>query len=605
MRIDLLKDTLQKGFSLLLDETSLAHSGLLSFLSQHKASLPPHSVVLLQSVGADSNGNLTPGASQLRSILSGSPALVMAGYQKPVTAALTEKGATLALAVLTTDPNKAAIYAGISTKVRHQTVLIRNPFETELVKPTTASQTSISVAHVSSASVPAQFKYFGTSTATPPDKGKQIDTGWAQNETDETGTDFPGSEGNMYKATGLISDKGASGAIYHSQDPNLVIKHFKPGQLYAVEQEKIRMMCASPMNHPNCIWPLEMVSKKARNGKVYKDVGYVMRNCPFPDLDGITKLDKLLDRFPTKEKLVSAIVKICDAFQYMLDANVVNGDIKLTNICYDSKKNEPYIVDFDAVQIDKYINRMATAGYIPPEVYAAAMNAGGTYQFYRKKYSDYYAISVCIFILLLGIAFPYGGGGAADDEAKRDLTFKGNFPFKGTDAQVQANVHVAAYVRWTHLPSFVRQALIDTFDSKGAHYRPDQRYSPGEWKVIMSAYLRMLRDPKSDLAKKDPNYYRETAPLFKPGTKELCAIPLKTLELKMVQEVKETKSALNLDQAVNALIRKMSLSNVNAANVVSALRRGDKFQANADTSFVLSVNLPFLKTVECTTYKPG
>ena len=603
MGYDLFLESVKKGFVLLPDETALGNSAFQVFLMNNRINLPPRSVLLLRGVCMAPGGGNSKDFDKILNLFRGvqgpSSPLILAGYDKPVTSALSDRGGKYHLAVITADPAKAAIYAGISTPIRHQTILIDGADFT-LIPATTKSQAVTSfVAASKTPPPPFAFNYYGDSKKDPPPKGDPLDTGFVDNEE---GKVFLGSSGKKYTAVKLLNPGGATGRVYESDDPNLVIKRFLDKQLYTSERERLRMMCSKPLKHPNIIWPMETVSIVGPDGKTYKDIGYVMQSCKFANLKNVNNSKVLVQRFPTREILIDTLVQLCDGFEYCLAANVVNGDIKLENVVNDDKRHVPYIIDFDAVQIDQYINRTFTDGYIPPEVYAGMTSHGGRPLFFRKKYSDYYAISMLFFRILLGIDFPYSTDGALDETAHRDATFKGDFVLKGkTVEQLRKSAHIVAVIRWMHLPSFIRDAFIDTFDSKGKHYLPDKRLSPSDWKRLFQAYLKMIRDPNSKLAKADKEYYQETAPLFKHGTKEPAELPLSALVMDYGEEITASNSALSLESAIGALALqlKLGLGGASLPQIASELKAKGTYKAGDAITFTLKENLPFLKTVEC------
>ena len=592
MAFDILNQTIRQGFLLLPDETALDSAFFRSFLAANKNSLPPGCIFLLKSVGNNEKGRFFLG------IFSGmdraKAPVRLVGYDKPAVNALQERGGDFPFAVITADRSKAAVYASVSTAKRHQTILISGETEFVLVPAATPSQSIATTQgmQLALAAPNVVFNYMGDSKAKPPEKGEAIPTGCL---ADEVGMVFVGTSGRRYQATRFV-DEGASGVIYACDAPEYVIKHFLPNQLFRTEQEKLRLLCKTPLKHPNIIWPQEMLSLTGKDGKTYRDVGYVMPFCPYKSLQGILKAQELVRRFPTKEVLLQAMIDLCDAFDYCLRANIVNGDIKIKNIVYDDKKRVPYIVDMDAVQVDKYINRMGTNGYLPIEVYKRA--GGGNFEFYRKKHSDYFAVSSLLFIMFVGMDAPYRAEGQLDDASMGRLTCEANFPFKGTESQISSRVPPGSFVRWCHLPSFIREAFIDTFDKTGKHFLPDKRYTPADWANMLRCYLKMVRNPKSQLAKLDPDYYAETAPILKKGGGGLADIPLSRLTIKMEEVEERTAVSTSALGAVHRLVGELKLHGIDEPSAVAGLLSLGKYKSGP-VSFELKTNLPFLKTVLC------
>lgn len=607
MPIDLIKETVAKGYALLLDESAIRNTKFVNFLIQNKNNFPPQSIVLLRSVGNGVAGQTL--RNGFLGISGKANPIILAGYDKPAGSALIEKGGSKKLAIVTADSAKAQIYAGVDTAVPHLTVLIDSMGVCSLVSRPSQGPAPKPVPPTPPAPQGAQegpeheacikpnhvFTYNGGKKISPPALGSHVDVACPPSPDAEIGKEFVGLRGKVYKLTVPVG-AGASAQIYRCDDPNVVVKRFFNKQLYTSEQEKIHFMAEHPLQHPHIIWPLDMVSKRGNN-RTLKDIGYVMRSCPYGDLEATKGPMPMNKRFKTKERLIRAIVQLLDAFECMQQANIVNGDIKLQNCVFDDKSGDAYVVDLDAVQIDKWINRMASNFYIPPEDYQACQAHGGNWQFYREKSSDNYAIAVMLFFLLMG-GYPFSSNkyNCADDAVAKAVSARGEFPYAGDNQSIQHAVHPSYYVRWTHLPSFIRQAFVDTFNAGGKYFSPAKRLTPGAWKKLFLSYLQMVRDPQSKLAKADPDYYNVPAPLMKKSGKGLADIDLKLLDIQAIQEVDAKGRGTNLEKAVDAAIRNARLS-LRASEVAMGLMKGRGTYVSGGATFKLTVCLPFLKVV--------
>lgn len=292
---------------------------------------------------------------------------------------------------------------------------------------------------------------------------------------------------------GKFLGDGGEGAVFLSSTPNMVIKLFKDNCRNNYRKEKIEFMTKNRITHPNIAWPQDSLYDSKGNF-----VGYQMMSVVGPKGKG--DLSKMMNnpvycQKARKNELVAAIVSICQTMEYLHQRNVVLGDIKLENFVIrdtDFQKGDyskVIFVDCDSYQIDRFPCPVFSSGYIAPE---ANMQMCKTY--YRPIEYDRFSLFSLIFKILFRSKFPYSRFRAANEKEETidEAAKTGIFPYFMEDngqTEKYAPKNGACANIWSHLPKYVKQALVDAGDRKrGKNYQPINRKSAAEWQKIFSCY---------------------------------------------------------------------------------------------------------------------
>ena len=379
---------------------------------------------------------------------------------------------------------------------------------------------------------------------------------------------------------------GGEGAVFQSDMPNMVIKLFRDSMRNNYRKEKIEFMTKHRITHPNIAWPQDSLYDSAGNF-----VGYQMMSVISPK--GKSDFHKLFSNpvFCNKAKkneIVAAITSICKTMEYLHQRNVVLGDIKLENFTIrdtDFQKGDysnVIFVDCDSYQIDRFPCPVFTPGYIAPE---ASANLTAMRTFYRPIEYDRFSLFSLIFKMLFRNKFPYSRMRAANEkeEAIDEAARSGVFPYYLDDnglTDKMAPINGGCANIWSHLPKYVKQALIDAGDKKtGKNFQPLKRKSAAEWQKIFSCYLNDINS--GSLAKKDKDYN-----IGYPITK----IRYSDVDIEMIREMIErvTKVALSSTVMYAFAKAKIKLDPTSLQTIVSQVNTNKTY---VDTSNKFSIKL--------------
>lgn len=358
--------------------------------------------------------------------------------------------------------------------------------------------------------------------------------------------------GIIVKVGDLISDRGGEGAVYRSSQPGMVIKLYWNECRNIYRREKIEYMTKKRINHPNVVWPQDSLYDMSG---VF--VGYQMRMIKTDK--GKSDLQKIFANQAMRKSLkkidiVNTIASICGTLEYLHQRNIVLCDIKLDNFVISSEDlnkgsfNNILFVDCDSYQIDKFSHNVMSQGFIAPEYRPG---------YYRTLEYDRYSLFVLIFKMLFDHnKHPYARV-YFDNEEQLDMfaaAKAGLFPYfledNGNTEKLTPGVEnvrpLADY--WSHLPKYVKQALIDVGDKKrGKNYLPEKRKTAREWQKIFNCYANDIVNGKLK-ADKDYNvgYPRPR-------------IPYSLVDIEMIREMVERITKVSLSSAIMESYRRANL----------------------------------------------
>lgn len=328
-----------------------------------------------------------------------------------------------------------------------------------------------------------------------------------------------------------ISDKGQQGRIFeYAEDSRCVFKIIKAEQRTTYVEDKIKALLEFHNTNPQVCWPMDIV--RSANGVF---LGYAMRRVNGRDLSHLVReLAKGGMPYFTRKKQLEMIIDILNHLIYLHDKNILVADVKLENIAYDENTFAISMIDMDSVQAGMYNCESTTYGYDAPEViisrgrdnYNERFEGDGNYKYlgyYAEKYrsldNEYYAISVLLFRFLMlmfdGGDSPYRADNydgyendCSDEDGdvinKLEEDYALNKCIEGDFAYSTDYASTSPYCLglniWSHLPSFVKEAFVNTFQKQGGG---TVRYSPTEWKAIFERYLELM---DNELPAVDPEY---------------------------------------------------------------------------------------------------
>lgn len=300
-----------------------------------------------------------------------------------------------------------------------------------------------------------------------------------------------------------LSSIGGQGIIYRTDDARYVVKIYNKRERTKYAERKLRKMIEFENENSKICWPCDLVLTPSG-----KFVGFLMPYVKGKNLYSLTTNPTRIARnYPSFSRLtqVEMILDMLNQFKYLHDINVIVGDIKLENVMFDDSF-QTTLIDIDSVQVEEFPCVSTTPGYDSPEVilsrgrdrFADKLPDGkyafNTYyrDFYRTMDIERFSLSVLLYRFLMNGSLPYdyrdyGKINSEDKEYNNnELCIGKQFPYKtnGNNEKVGTEREI-----WSHLPSFVKEAFVNTF-SKG------RRYSDDEWINIFTRYKELLETNK-------------------------------------------------------------------------------------------------------------
>lgn len=237
----------------------------------------------------------------------------------------------------------------------------------------------------------------------------------------------------------------------------------------------------------NFVWPL-VVSQCAEGS-----FGYLMdlRPAGFADMS-----DFLLKKqqFNTVDAQMTACLQICNAFKALHAEGFSYQDLNDGNFFINPKTGDVLICDNDnVVQNKNNMGIVGKAGYLAPEIVEGNQMP--------DKYTDYYSLAVCLFILIF-MNRPFEGAHylacPCDNNpvfAKKLFGYDSVFIMDPTDASNRPvrGFHDNVIYRWPIYPQQLRDAFCKTFSKEAQHDRTKR--------LMESAWIKILQQTRSQLVK--------------------------------------------------------------------------------------------------------
>ena len=229
---------------------------------------------------------------------------------------------------------------------------------------------------------------------------------------------------------------------------------------------------------PNFIWPI------ASTVEIQGSFGYVMPLRP----KGYEEMSKFIlaqAKFSDVNALLNACLQICTAFQKLHIRGLSYQDMNDGNFFINPKTGDVLICDNDNVAPDKTsLGILGKAGYMAPEVVEGVAMP--------NRYTDYYSLAVCLFILIY-MNRPFEGAWHLacpcdnnPEMAKKLFGFESVFVMDPTNSKNRPvpGVHNNVIRRWGLFPSLLGKAFCKTFSSE-AIKDPTKRLMDKQWYNIL------------------------------------------------------------------------------------------------------------------------
>lgn len=312
----------------------------------------------------------------------------------------------------------------------------------------------------------------------------------------------------------VANGEGGEGTVYNCSFSGFVVKLYNKEFRKISKQKKIQLLIDNNPGSKRLCWPLDTV---LYHGKF---IGFLMPFVSGKKLDALERNPKkVMSRFPkyTKEKQIDMIIEILEEVELLHSKTILLGDINTRNIMFDNQGDMGItFVDIDSVQIGQFPCITSSPGYDAPEVIVFRAMKDGTvdeavakekskegqylfnnyYQnFYRTPENEYHALAVLLFRMMTCGASPYD---CYDYEfADPDLINENDedlhlcichaFPYSSLEGKTKGTCRNKEI--WSHMPSFIKEAFVNTFTGKG-------RLAPKEWITLFEYYKKLLNEGK-------------------------------------------------------------------------------------------------------------
>lgn len=342
---------------------------------------------------------------------------------------------------------------------------------------------------------------------------------------------FVGKNGKNYTLASQPLGKGGEGAVYSIDGmPGLVLKVYHEGKRTETRHRKLLAMLDSPLS-PSAMqqvtWPVDVVYQ---NGSF---MGYVMPAIKNGEELNVLHTDKYICTLSEK---ITVAKNLCAAVNSVHNAGQVIGDLNPNNINIDPNSLFVTLLDTDSYHVTQgsrtYRCGVGLPEYLPREVQEKMKNGINletaplpTF----SKYSDYFALSVHVFALLMNGCHPFAC--AVDNKVnisplsqrKPSVTapqpigniLNGFFPFEEKRQGFTTPVYAPDY---NYLPNEIRSLFKRAFVD--GHTDPEKRPTAVEWYNALDKMQKELKTCKQkdkhmfpDKVKKCPWCELENRPL--------------------------------------------------------------------------------------------
>ena len=228
----------------------------------------------------------------------------------------------------------------------------------------------------------------------------------------------------------------------------------------------------------NFIWPEALTEER------FGSFGYVMPLRPKGYMD-MSEFILLRARFKDVHAQLNACLQICEAFQNLHISGLSYQDMNDGNFFINPDTGDVLICDNDNVAPDKTsMGVLGKAGYMAPEIIEGVSMP--------NRYTDYYSLAVCLFILIY-MNRPFEGAWYAScpcdntsEMAKKLFGFESVFIMDPDNAKNRPvpGAHNNVIRRWGVYPNLLARAFCKTFSSQ-AIKDPKQRLMDKQWYNIL------------------------------------------------------------------------------------------------------------------------
>lgn len=229
---------------------------------------------------------------------------------------------------------------------------------------------------------------------------------------------------------------------------------------------------------PNFVWPLAITERQ------HDSYGYVMDLRP-KGYEDMNQFILAYAKFPSPKAQINACLQISMAFQRLHIRGLSYQDMNDGNFFINPNTGDVLICDNDNVAPDgTNMGIMGKAGYMAPEIVE-----GDTMP---NKYTDYYSLAVCLFILIYmnrpfeGVHYMSCPCDNNPEMAKKLFGYSSVFimdPQNNTNRPVKG-IHDNVIKRWTMYPSLLCNAFCKTFGGE-AIKDPTKRLMDKQWHNIL------------------------------------------------------------------------------------------------------------------------
>lgn len=285
---------------------------------------------------------------------------------------------------------------------------------------------------------------------------------------------------------------GGEGAVFETDQANLLCKVYHPNRLTIGAQKKIELMCTRKVCNAAICWPREPVLDQHGTFR-----GFLMpRAYGEPLGHGLFIPTVWRGKRPnwTRRESAQLAIRILEQIDYLHRMRVLLGDINPMNILVHDEKTI-YFVDCDSFQVEGFPCPVGSPNFVAPEIQGVDFS-----RFLRTEEHELFAVATLLFMIMMPGKCPYSHRGGEDGTAN---IRKMHFPYRlGEKASAGAPEGAWPFC-WSHLTWPLKEAFHQSFheDSRG-----QPRISVVDWLRRFREYERILGKDAATFVGPVPQY---------------------------------------------------------------------------------------------------
>lgn len=271
---------------------------------------------------------------------------------------------------------------------------------------------------------------------------------------------------------------GGEGAIFETDQGNLLCKIYHSNRLTVGAQRKIELMAKRKVANPAICWPVEPVIDGHGAFR-----GFLMpRGSGDPLGHGIFIPTVWLGKHPnwTRRESAQLAIHVLEQIDYLHRMCVLLGDINPMNILVQDERAISF-VDCDSFQVEGFPCPVGSPNFVAPEI-----QGGNFSRFLRTEEHELFAVATLLFMIMMPGKCPYSHQGGADGAAN---IRKMHFPYPLGEKASAGAPEGAWRFCWSHLTYPIKEAFHHSFHE---NFKEQPRVPVADWLRLFRKYERIL-----------------------------------------------------------------------------------------------------------------